>query len=221
MIILTVVLVRLLWLGAATARLPLLIHRLLGGQGAYPPWKATAVIGWAGMRGADALVIALALPFTTARGAPFPDRAVIIFLTFCVILATLVGQGLSLPTLIRRLRLPADDTMERDVALARAAADRAALARLEELVQADGTPREVAEHLRRQHQRQEQRYAARARGEGNREAEEQAAAARELLRAVVEAEQRAVVALRDRGEIGDAALRAVLRDLDLEEQRLE
>ena len=55
----------------------------------------------------------------------------------------------------------------------------------------------------------------------NREAEEQAAAARELLRAVVEAEQRAVVALRDRGEIGDAALRAVLRDLDLEEQRLE
>ena len=107
---------------------------------------------------------------------------------------------MSPPTLIRRLQLPADDAPERDVALARAAADRAALARLEELVQADGTPREVAEHLRRQHQRQEQHHAARARGEGNREAEEQAAAARELLRAVVEAEQRAVVALRDRPE---------------------
>ncbi len=219
-IILTVVLVRLLWMGAA-ASLPRLAHRLLGGQGRYPRWKAAAIVGWAGMRGADALVIALALPLTTARGAPFPDRAVIIFLTFCVILATLVGQGLSLPALIRRLRLPADDTAEREVALARATASQAALSRLDELVEADGTPREVAEQLRRQHQRGAQRHAARAQGERNQEVEEQAEAVRQLRRAVVEAEQRAIVALRNRGDIGDAALRTVLRDLDLEEQRLE
>jgi CPA1 family monovalent cation:H+ antiporter len=62
-IILTVVLVRLLWLGAVAARLRL-VHRLLGGQDSYPPWKATAVISWAGRRGADALVIALALGST-------------------------------------------------------------------------------------------------------------------------------------------------------------
>lgn len=219
-LILTVVLVRLLWMGAATS-LPLLVHRLLGGRSQYPPWKAAAIIGWAGMRGADALVIALALPLTTTRGAPFPDRAVIIFLTFCVILATLVGQGLSLPVLIRRLRLPADDTPEREVALARAAADQAALARLDEVGGADGTPQEVVEHLRRQHQRAGQRHAARARGERNREGEEQAEATRQLRRAVVEAEQRAIIALRNRGDIGNAALRTVLRDLDLEEQRLE
>ena len=219
-IVLTVVLVRLLWMGVA-ASLPLLVHRLLGVRSGYPRWKAAAILGWTGMRGADALVIALALPLTTTRGTPFPDRAVIIFLTFCVILATLVGQGLSLPVLIRRLRLPADDTPEREVALAHAAADQAALARLDELVEADGTPREVAEHLRRQHQRGAQRYTARAQGERNQEGEEQAEAVRQLRRAVVEAEQRAIVALRNRGDIGNAALRTVLWDLDLEEQRLE
>jgi Na+/H+ antiporter len=217
-IILTVALVRLLWMGVAVS-LPLLVRRLLGSQSGYPRWKTAVILGWAGMRGADALVIALALPVATARGAPFPDRAVIIFLTFCVILATLVGQGLSLPALIRRLRLPADDTPERELALARAEADRAALTRLDELVGADGTPRELAEHLRRKHQHGVERQEARARGERNGEGEEQAA--RQFLRAVVEAEQRAIVALRNRGEIGDAALGEVLRDLDLEEQRLE
>lgn len=72
-------------------------------------WIRPTTIGWAGMRGADTMVIALAVPTASARGGPFPDRALIFFLTFCVILATLVLQGLSLPSVIRAVGLLGDD----------------------------------------------------------------------------------------------------------------
>jgi Na+/H+ antiporter len=218
-VILTVVMVRIVWMFAATY-VPLLIRRRLRDQQDKAPWKTALIVGWAGMRGADALVIALALPFTKARHTPFPDRAVIVFLTFCVIIATLVGQGLSLPFLIRRLDVPGDETTEREVAKARAVAAQAALERLDELARSDRAPRELVEHLRRRHQRRAQHFGAQAAGTRDQNAEEEARAAQQVLRELVEAERRAIVELRNRGEIGDEALREVLRDLDLEEQQL-
>ena len=100
------------------------------------------------MRGGVALAAALALPLTLVGGGPFPERDLVIFLTFCVILATLVGQGLSLAPLIRLLHLQEDGTREREHAKAHLAAVHAALARLDELAMEQWVPEEYLTHLR-------------------------------------------------------------------------
>jgi CPA1 family monovalent cation:H+ antiporter len=97
-----VIAARLLWM-FAVAYLPRWgIRRLLGRPVPYPPWPCVAVMGWAGMRGVVSLAAALAVPHTAGAG-PFPDRDQIQVLTVGVIVATLVGQGLTLPVLIRWL----------------------------------------------------------------------------------------------------------------------
>ena len=101
------------------------------------------------MRGIVTLAAALALPLTTASGAPFPFRDEIIVLAFAVILSTLVVQGLTLKPLIRVLKLEEDTTLEEEEAMAREAAARAALARLEELAKLSWVRAEQARRLER------------------------------------------------------------------------
>ena len=125
------------------AYLPRYLFRSIRERDPYPAWQVPVVISWAGIRGGISLAAALALP------TDFPDRSLIIFVTFCVLVVTLVGQGLTLPGLMRLIRLPEDDGgAAREEAKARIKASEAALARLEELV-ADGSVREdTAERLR-------------------------------------------------------------------------
>ena len=85
------------------AYIPRWIDARFGRPVRYPPWQNVVVVGWTGMRGVVSLATALAVPLTTAAGDPFPDRPMILFLTFWVIFATLVGQGLTLPLVIRWL----------------------------------------------------------------------------------------------------------------------
>ncbi|MBN9122867.1 MAG: Na+/H+ antiporter [Planctomycetes bacterium] len=102
-VVAAVVVARLVWMFPG-AYVPRWFDRnVLGAATPYPPWQSVTVVGWAGMRGVVSLAAALALPLTTADGRPFPGRDLILFLTFCVIFATLVGQGLTLPVLIRGL----------------------------------------------------------------------------------------------------------------------
>lgn len=155
------------------------------------------------------LATALALPLETDAGVPFPGRDLILFLTFCVILATLVGQGLTLPPLIRRLGIVADDLGEREEVLARREAALGALARLDELIGISWVPAETAEEMRT-------RYEHRL----DQDTDHRDAPAR-LRQELVEAERRAVVELRNRGEISDEALRSVEYDLDLVEVRVD
>src|SRR5262249_58465666 len=118
----TVVLTRIVWVPIFSLR-----------RGKQKPFTHTFLLSWAGMRGAVSLAAALALPLTTDAGAPFPHRDLVIFLTFCVILGTLVVQGLSLPALIRMMHLEPDQSEEDENAEARIRAAEAALARLEDL----------------------------------------------------------------------------------------
>ena len=101
LISLAVILVRALWVFPATY-LPRLIFKKLRKRDPYPKWQHVAVVAWTGMRGVVSLAAALALPLTIQDRSSFPGRDLILFLTFIVILATLVVQGLSLPLLIRR-----------------------------------------------------------------------------------------------------------------------
>ncbi len=213
-----VIATRFLWVFVATYA-PLPRRGALDGGGAAP-WKGAVVVAWSGMRGAVSLAAALALPLTTDAGSAFPNRELIIFLTFTVILGTLVLQGLSLPALIRVLRLPADGLPETEEAKARIHAAEAALSRLEELVEEDWVREDTADRLRGMFAFRRDRFGSRFDPDADGSIEDQSAAYRRLVLELLEVERAAVLDLQRSGHIDDEILRRVVRDLDLEEARL-
>src|SRR5204862_2220594 len=128
--------------------IPRALSRRIRERDPYPPWQYPAFISWTGMRGAVSLAAALALPLTTDAGGPFPGRDLILFLAFCVIFATLVGQGLSMPIVMRALGLESDRRSEKEETKARIRAAEAALERLVALVEEDWVTPETAERMR-------------------------------------------------------------------------
>jgi CPA1 family monovalent cation:H+ antiporter len=179
------------------------------------------VMSWSGMRGAVSLAAALALPLEGAGVQPFPGRNLIVFLTFGVIFATLVGQGLTLPPLIRRLGVSGDDVEEREELRARLAATRAALARLEELAREDWAREDTVERLRRFYTFRRRRLSALSGIEQDAGYEERSVAYQRLVRDLIRAQRQAIVRLRNEGVISSDVMRRIERDLDLEDSRLE
>ncbi len=173
------------------------------------------------MRGAVSLAAALAIPELTDDGAPFPGRDLIIFLTFTVILVTLVFQGLTLPYVIRVLRLEEDDGAAREEAKARLYAAKAALARLDELEDEEWARPETAARLRGLYGFRRDRFRSRLDGTEDTSLDDQSADYQRLRRELLDAERRAVVELRRSGHIDNEVMHRIERDLDLEDQRLE
>jgi monovalent cation/hydrogen antiporter len=219
-IVAAVIVTRLVWIYPA-AYIPRRLSERIRTRDPYPPWHYLLLLGWAGMRGAVSLAAALALPLHTDAGSSFPHRDLIIFLTFAVIFGTLVLQGLSLPVVIRWLGLEDDRVLEREEVKARIHAADAALARIEELAGEDWVRDDTAERLRGLYEFRRGRFASRYTGDDDGGAEDRSQAYQQLLRELIEAEREAVVALRGDSRIGDEAMRRVLRDLDLEEARLD
>jgi CPA1 family monovalent cation:H+ antiporter len=212
-VIVTVIGIRLAWVFPA-AYLPRWLVPAIARRDPLPPNSLILVLGWAGLRGAVSLAAALALP------SDFPERGLIIFITFAVIVATLVGQGLTLPALIRRLQLGDDGSVEHEEVHARVAANEAALRRLDELVTEVPGHVPLIDQLREQHTHLATHYDhddESAEGPVDEEERDHET----IRRAVLAAKREAVLELRDSGVIGDAALRSVERDLDLEEVRRE
>src|SRR3712207_5624553 len=141
------------------------------------------------MRGVISLAAALALPLTTETGAPFPGRDLILFLTFCVILATLVVQGLSLPFLIRALGLEDDGSQEREETKGRIEVADAALARIEELAWEDWVREDTAERVRGIYNYRRNRFVARFDGADDDGLEERSAAYQRFLRELLRAQR--------------------------------
>jgi monovalent cation/hydrogen antiporter len=219
LISLTVILVRILWVFPATY-VPRWASRSLRERDPSPSPRAVTVIAWTGMRGVISLAAALALPLSTESGAPFPERDLILFLTFSVILATLVVQGLSLPVLIRALGLEDDGSREREEIEGRIRVAEAALARIEELVVEDWVREDTAERVRGLYNYHRSRFSARF-GVDEDGIEERSAAYQRLLRELLRAQRITLLELRNEGVIGDEAMHRIERDLDLEESRLE
>jgi monovalent cation/hydrogen antiporter len=184
------------------------------------PAKSATVLAWSGMRGAVSLAAALALPLTTDAGRPFPDRALIIFLTFSVILGTLVIQGLSLPAVVQALGLEDDGRAEKEESKARLYAAEAALARLEELAEEDWVREDTLERLRGLFGFRRERFRSRFDPESDGAVEDRSVAFQRLMRELLDAEREAVLELRRNRRIDDDVMRRVIRDLDLEEARL-
>jgi Na+/H+ antiporter len=181
------------------------------------------VSAWAGMRGAVSLAAALALPLETDAGAPLPERDLILFITFALILLTVVGQGLSLPYLIRRLGVVEDGAEEEaEEVKARWTASRAALDRLDELAVEEWTLDDTIERLRGLYEFRQRRVKVRAgKIEDEDGIEDRSLAYQRLLHELYTVQRRAVVELRNSGAISNDVMHRIERELDLEESRLE
>jgi CPA1 family monovalent cation:H+ antiporter len=219
-IVLTIIVIRLLWVFPA-AYLPLYFFPWLRRRNSYPPWQHVTLIGWAGIRGVDSLATALAVPLVVSAGKPFPGRNLVIFLSFGVILSTLILQGLTLPLLIRWFKLRDDGREESEEMKGRIAAAEAALRRLDELAREPWALPVCVERIRAIYDGRIRRFRARLRHEGERQEEVKAAAMRRLRLELLNAERRTVIDLRDREVINDDVLRDIERDIDLEELRVK
>lgn len=186
-------------------------------------WRIRVIGSWSGMRGAVSLAAALALPLHTHGGDPFPGRELIQFITFSVILVTLVGQGLTLPWLIRRLGVTEDGTEEESEDVrARLVIAKAALAKVDELESADWTRDGTIERVRNLYRFRKRRFAARGGYIEDEDGIEEGSIAYQRLMHEIYAAQRAeLVRLRNGREISAEVMRRIEREIDLEESRLE
>jgi CPA1 family monovalent cation:H+ antiporter len=179
-------------------------------------WRERAINGWSGMRGSVSLAAALALP------ADFPARDEILFVTFAVILATLVLQGLTLPAVIRWSGAEDDGSEEAEDLLARRRATDAALRRLDELGELEWTRDETVERMRGLYRYRTRRLEVRAgEADGDEDYEHRSLKYQKMVREVIAAQREAVVALRNEGTISNDVMHRIERELDLEEERLE
>jgi Na+/H+ antiporter len=181
-----------------------------------PSWRAIALLGWSGMRGVLSLATALAVPRLTASGRPFPGRAPILFYAFCVIVVTLIVQGLPLPLIMRWLRIPGDEPRLEEDRLARLRTARAAAVRLEQLI-ADGDEltRQLGDDLRARYQRIIEQLDVEATPvlAGRTQLE-----LLRIRRELAHAERLALLDLYRRGRVDNEIFRRLERELDLQEQ---
>ena len=212
----TTILTRLVWTHVITFVVRA-IDRRPSQRARRSSWRARTVSAWCGLRGAVSLAAALALP------ADFPERDLLIFLALCVIWATLVGQGLTLPWLIRTLRVTDDGVSAREELHARKAATRAALDELQQLDGQDGTRPDTLERMRGLYEFRHRRLAQRAgfQSDDGEDVESRSHDYQRIVHTVINAQRRELIRLRDTGEIGDDAMNIVQRELDLEEERLD
>ncbi len=218
LVLVGIVLVRFVWI-FGTSYLPRLLSRKFRNENPAP-WQHSALIAWTGMRGADSLAGALAIPFVLPNGQPFPGRDLILLLTFGVIFGTLVLQGLSLSPLVRWLKVVDDHGSEKEERSARLKANEAALARLEEMSSSSRVRPETVERLRTE-------YADRIRQLRNEPSQEGTGTGlfspdfEELAREILRTERDTVIQLRNEEQLDNHAFGRIQRDIDLAEARLQ
>ncbi|MFF7363326.1 Na+/H+ antiporter [Streptomyces sp. NPDC008125] len=215
-----VVVVRFLWVYPSTY-LPRLLSSRIREREPETNWTSPLIVGWAGMRGVVSLAIAFSIPFFTDDGEHFPARNLVLFLTFTTVIGTLVIQGLTLPLLVRVLKLPGPDPQAQTLAEAQAQseASTAAEQRLDDLLadERNSLPGPLADRLRTVMERRRNAVWERLGAPNPLTGESADDTYRRLSRDMIEAEREVFVRLRDDRRIDDEMLRTLLRRLDLEE----
>jgi CPA1 family monovalent cation:H+ antiporter len=212
-VVIVVIALRLMWMlfGPVTAK-------LFGRPRGEPVWRERVVVAWAGMRGGLSLAAALAIPLRRADGSPFPDRDLVIVVAAAVIVASLLMQGTSLPWLLRRLGLRAEDfgTAENKVRLKAA---RAALEWLDDNSK-DESADEATKSARALYEAKLRRLQLGPPGDEDSDEAQEMERYRALRLELLGVERSTVLALRRDGRINATLLRTIERDFDLEEARL-
>ncbi|MBX9363955.1 Na+/H+ antiporter [Streptomyces massasporeus] len=223
-VVVVVVLARLLWLLPATWLTKRLHARRDYDEDIPVSWRETVVMWWSGMRGVASVALVLAIPLETDAGAPFPSRDEIIFIAFGVIMATLVLQGLTLPWLVRRLGVKADEDKEKEFAKALAVrAAKAAKRRLREIEDGEELPEELSEQmLRRAYEigvRISPELAEDERREAYREGARRVKRVRRIQQEMLSAARHEVLAARSEPGADPEVVDRVLRHLDVRSLR--
>lgn len=220
LVFVAVVVVRFVWVYPASY-LPLWLSRRIREREGPLPWTSPLIIGWAGMRGVVSLAIAFSIPLLTHEGEDFPARSLVLFLTFTTVIGTLVVQGLSLPLLVRVLKLPGRDVRAETLAEAQAQSEASAAAdeRLDGLLAdpVNALPDPLTQRLRAVMERRRNAVWERLGAANPVTGESADDTYRRLAREMIAAEREVFVRLRDERRIDDEMLRALLRRLDLEE----
>jgi CPA1 family monovalent cation:H+ antiporter len=217
LISLVAVAVRIAWVFTSTNGLRL-INLALHREEPYQAWRNAAIVAWTGMRGVVSLAAALAVPLTLSDGNPFPGRDYILLVTFCVIFATLVLQGLSLPTLIHRLGVMDDGLANLEERTARLKANEAAVAHLAE-VDSQFSPN-LVERLRAEYNDRIRQLEVSADEGEDRSNGLMMPSYQRLQQDALDVERRTIIRLRDEFVINDEVLRRIQADLDHAEARL-
>jgi monovalent cation/hydrogen antiporter len=212
------VIARFIWV-YPSVYLPRWLSPALARRDPLPPWQWPFLLSFVGVRGVVSLAAALAIPLTTLSAESFPNRELILFVTFGVIVVTLIGQGLMLPPIVRWLALPHDAEDERrreqDAEItARLEALKASQGRLDGLAADGEIAPEVVAILRARHNHRAEQVSR------NVDGREAAAAAAELHADLIAAEREYIYRLLQDGKITDEARRRIERELDLEEESL-
>jgi monovalent cation/hydrogen antiporter len=220
----TVIVVRIIWV-YLFAYVPRMLSRRVREREPAPAPAEVFVVSWAGMRGVVSLAAAFGVPITTLSGAPFPGRPQLVFLTFVVVIGTLLLHGLTLPWLIRRLGVQGDEARTDAIAAAAAQdkAARAAAERLDELLaeeEVTDVHERAADVLRSWNTRRRNAAWERLGRDEEEIGESPVSAFRRLRLEMLAAERATFIAERDSGQIDDEVLRNVLRGLDFEEATL-
>ena len=228
-VILVCIAVRFIWVGVSVVILRASKRRKH--QKMEPAWNEGALVAWAGMRGGDSLVIALAIPFATHSGAGVPARSLIVFITFCLIFVTLVVQGMTLSPVVRMLGLHRDVSGETEATTARIAQASAALHMIDEIAAHDGTDALIARQLRPRYANRLRRWTARRDGGDDQattnerktsdEMNDVSDASERVNERIIGAQRDSLIKLRESETISDDILRQLQRELDLEAMLLE
>jgi len=219
LISLAVILIRIIWVFPATY-LVRWMFKTIRKREPHPRWQYVAIIAWTGMRGVVSLAAALAIPLTIQNEAPFPDRDLILFLTFVVIVATLVVQGLSLPLLIRWLGVKDDGAMDREERDARLQANQVALARLNETAEHDPAKMDALQRLRIEYEDHIRQITGAEPENAGKPLRLFSSEYERLSLLALQVERRTILQLRNQDTINDEVFRHIQRDIDLAEARL-
>jgi len=218
-IVFVVIAVRFIWMFPATY-LPRKLFPSIARKDPSPPWTVVTALSWTGMRGIVSLAAALAIPLRLPSGAEFPFRSLLIFLTYVVILVTLVIPATTLPWLMRWLGIKDGGENRRDETVARLALLKAVLSEIDTLKSRPGYPAELLETTASRYSRRVQTL------EGNLEPTafsplfDDDRTLRQLTRAMLQAERRELENLRRRGIVHDEVFFQLSRELDIDEARL-
>jgi CPA1 family monovalent cation:H+ antiporter len=186
----------------------------------FPRWQSIAVVSWTGMRGVVSLAAAFALPYVLPNGSPFPGRDYILFLTFSVILVTLVFQGLTLPIVIRKLSVKPDNSADEEERLARLKANEASIQLLERLRGSGEFSAGTVDRLRTEYDERVEQLQLCAQNPDDCRGEIATPEFQRLQHEALRVERQTIIQLRNERVINDDALRRIQRDLDLAEARL-
>jgi Na+/H+ antiporter len=213
-----VIVARIVWVFAVTY-VPWATVSALRGPRPAADWRPLAVVSSAGIRGGISLAAALAVPLTTASGAPFPDRDLIIYLTFAVIFTTLILQGSTLPAIVRAIGLREAVPSRQQELAARLELTRAALDKLSQLADDGDVPGAVLDEARAQLEKQLRHYTSIG-PQGTDAKTELAITKKQLLRDLLTEQRETLRTMRADGRVPEDVGRRIQRDLDLQEIRL-